>query len=318
MSRPRCLAVMYHYVRQCHGEHARDIPGLDARTFNAQLDNLCNALTPIDWPTLVAGRAGNAVIPDDSFLLTFDDGLAGHAEVVLPILARRGLRGVFFVSTRVLVETTMEPAHQIHLLMARLGAPALSDAVREWLDGHAPGGASAYAVDPLAARTLYHYETPPRAELKHLLVRILPVDLRDRLVSELFATHLGEVRQHARRWYMQWDQLIELQRAGHTIGGHGHDHVPRDRMSPPDQVRDLARCAAVLREGLGIGHRPFSYPYGSCDHEIARRCALAGFVNGFTTRPGWIVASDDDHQLGRVDTIHVDEFLEREFQCIQA
>ena len=58
---------------------------------------------------------------------------------------------------------------------------------------------------------------------------------------------------------------------------------------------DMTRCSAILREGLGPDPRPFSYPYGNCNEDIARRCAFSGFVNGFTTQQGWITAASDAH-----------------------
>lgn len=316
MSSSRCLAVMYHYVRDRADTPESDIRGLDVAKFQSQLDTLCDTLTPVDWPTLVAWRAGRSALPENAFLLTFDDGLADHTEVVFPILEARGLRGVFFVQTGVLVDRVLDPVHQIHLLLAGLGLHRFGEALRVKLDALGPDSRDQSLPDPIEARRMYPYETPPRAELKHMLTCTLPTDLRRRLIDELFAEHVGDSRAVADRWYLQWDHLAAMQRVGHTIGGHGHRHELYSRFSVSEQAADMARCAAILREGLGSDPRPFSYPYGCCDEQIERRCAFAGFVNGFTTRQGWIEAFDDAHSLCRVDTIHVDAFLEREFACI--
>lgn len=314
MSTPRCLAVMYHYVRDRSGAES-GVRGLDAETFGAQLDLLCEVMTPIDWPAMVAWRKAHGAIPDSAFLLTFDDGLSDHAQVVLPILQERGLRGVFFVQTGVLTDGCMHAAHQTHLLLSKLGVDGLTDAVNRWLDAHAPHLQEERRIDPNRARMIYHYEEPAPAELKYLLTRSLPMDVGDALLDDLFAATVGDSRAHAARWYLQWDDLSRMQSAGHTIGAHGHRHDPYDRLSVSEQAADMARCASILREGLGPAPRPFSYPYGACDEDIARRCAFAGFVNGFTTQQGWITTSDDAHRLCRVDTIHVDAFMEKEFAC---
>ena len=315
MSSGRCLVVMYHYVRNRAGTPESAIRGLDVRAFEAQLDLLCELMTPIDWPTFLVWRTGRCCIPQQSVLLTFDDGLADHAQVVFPILESRALRGLFFVQTSVLTGGAMDAAHQIHLLMCRLGVAGLAEAVRAWLEAREPDARQRFPVEPGEARRIYHYESAECAALKYLLTHVLPVDLRDRLVTDLFARHVGDPQTHAARWYARWDQLGEMQEAGHSIGGHGGHHLPYHRLSPAEQAGDMAECSAVLAERLGTRPRPFSYPYGSCNDDIARRCAFSGFVNGFTTEQGWIGASDDAHRLRRVDTIHVGAFLEREFAC---
>lgn len=319
MSSAKCLCVMYHYVRDRRDGFEAGIRGLGVSAFADQLDALSAVMTPIDWPAFAAWRAGRGTIPPASFLLTFDDALSDHADVVLPILESRGLRGVFFVQTGVLSAPVMAAAHQIHLLMCRLGDAGLCEAVRRWLAVHAAEHAARVdaSADAEDARRLYHYETPERARLKYLLSRALPMDVRGRLLDALFAEHVGDAAETAARWYLRWDQLARMQRLGHTIGGHGHRHLPYDLLSPDERRRDLLRCAQALGDGLGADRRPFSYPYGCCDDAIARSCANAGFVNGFTTRERWVDASDGDFHLGRVDTIHVQAFLEREFQCSQ-
>jgi len=316
MSAGRCVAVMYHYVRDDHECRGNGNTGLSADRFQGQLDHLCKSSDPIDWPTFIAWRAGRCPIPDRSFLLSFDDGLADHHRVVSSILERRGLRAVFFVQTQSLVERRPLPAHQIHALINNLGAVDLKIAVDRQLDQTDPTWRRRFPFDPRHAERIYHYESPDVAHSKHLLTNILPIDLRNRLLDELFAKHVGDAGEFAGQWYMTREQLAELQDAGHTIGGHGHRHEPYDRLPVAEQARDMVECAAVLTEQLGPMPRPFSYPYGRYNEHIARRCAYAGFVNGFTTETGWIGPFDDAHRLRRVDTIAVDAFLEKEFACI--
>ena len=171
---PRCLVAMYHYVHDQHSVERPGAPGihgglhgLSVAEFCRQLDRLCAALEPITWPMLFAWMEGRADIPQKSFLLTFDDGLADHVETILPILEDRGC-GVFFVPGSVLTSHQMLPAHAIHLLLSVLGEDGLEQALRksllangveswcDWLDQRPPG-------DDVAAETIYHYESPSLA-----------------------------------------------------------------------------------------------------------------------------------------------------------
>ena len=99
---PSVLTIMYHYVRDRAGTADAGIRGLDTERFCRQLDLLCSQLDPVTWPMLRAWLRDEAAVPQRCFLLTFDDGLADHADVVAPILEMRGLQGVFFVPGRIL------------------------------------------------------------------------------------------------------------------------------------------------------------------------------------------------------------------------
>ena len=172
-------------------------------------------------------------------------------------------------------------------------------------------------IDEQAARQTYHYETSPRARIKYLLNYTLPIELRHALINSLFAAQVGDPRQFAGQWYLDGAAVSDLDRAGHTIGGHGFAHEPYNRLSGAQQLRDLWRSAAVLRGLLGPDVRPFSYPFGGMTETVARRCAEAGYVQAFTTQPGWIRCDDDPHRLCRLDTINVEAFVTQELTCLQ-
>ncbi len=82
----RVVIVMYHYVRDRATTPEAAIRGLDTAGFRRQLDLLCARAEPITWPQFHAWHQGIGTIPETGFLLTFDDGLSDHAEVVAPLL----------------------------------------------------------------------------------------------------------------------------------------------------------------------------------------------------------------------------------------
>ncbi len=333
----RCLVVMYHYVHDreplaepgCPGPH-RGVRGLTQAGFRAQLDLLCGALEPTDWPSLFAWRNGRGSIPHRAFLLTFDDGLADHAETVLPILEERGLRGVFFVPGAVLTTYRMLSAHALHLLLSRMSESELMSELRQYLVEHGAQGKWLAELDAIligatksnfvapAAQAIYHYESPIRARLKHLLNMAMPIELRVAAVNTLFERHVGSSARWARHWYLSWDDLIRLQSSGHTIGGHGFSHEAYSRLTPAQCRRDLDRVYGVLREGLGSDLRPFSFPYGSVAGDLGGICQEAGFPHAFGTEPRWLCRNDDQFCLPRIDAIDVEAALHEEVACAKA
>lgn len=315
---PRCLVVMYHYVhdtdplpRSASLATPKGIHGLTSEKFETQLDRLCRTLEPIDWPHLYAWTQGRANLPDRCFLLTFDDGLADHARTVAPILKARGLRGVFFVPGAILVAQRLLTVHAVHLLLSILDERTLERELVDRLESLDRRDLWD-ALDDSAAASLYHYETPGRARIKFFVNVLLPPDMRDSIIHPLFERHIGSLSRWAGHWYLGWDDLIELQAVGHTIGGHGYAHEPYSTMTPEARGRDLRRCAAVLRNGLGPDVRPLSFPLGRFDHDICAACRGAGFAHAFTTQPAWLTAGSDVLRLPRLDTIAVDAALDAE------
>lgn len=322
---PQCLAVMYHYVYHAPPPTGPGVPqaragvrGLTTEQFRDQVAHLCRTMEPIDWPALYAARRGASQLPEHCFLLTFDDGLACNMRYAVPVLEEFGLRGVFFVPTLVLTQHRMLAAHAMHLLFGAVGDERLARLLATKLaeSGDAPTDWSpheTFAGDPAAKH--YAYENSRRAELKEAVNFRIPLPQRDDIVDSLFADHVGSTARWAKEWYLSWDDLYELQRRGHTVGGHGHTHEPLTRFTPPQQQADIARCASVLTDGLGKDIRPFSYPFGRVCESAADAVRIAGFAHAFTTEPGNIGSRDDDLRLPRVDTIHVPAHLEETAAC---
>lgn len=320
----RVLVVMYHYVHDRDALVRPDSPGSyrgvvgpSAGEFAAQLDDLCRTHEPIDWPNLYAWMNGRGSIPQRSFLLTFDDGLTDHAETVLPILEDRKLRGVFFVPGSVLTEQRLLCAHATHILLSRMDAQTLLLNLRDQLAKLDADPETIALFDPDAAQNceaakLYHYESPVRAYLKYLLTIKLPISLRDRALEQVFRTAVGSPARWGRHWYLGWDDLIKMQAAGHTIGGHGFSHNSYARLSPGAVRRDILRSAATLSDGLGPDRRPFSFPYGGIPESGAEALAEAGFVHAFTTESALVRSDCDPMRIPRFDTIRVGVALGQE------
>lgn len=306
----RCLVVMYHYVQDRAANPNGGVHALSVQQFRRQLAMLGERLEPVDWPTFIRWSIGRASISRNSFLLTFDDGLVDHAEIVAPILDELHLRGVFFTPGAVLAGDQLLSAHALHILLDHVSDDSILEAVHRWLHDHAELCRDSLDFDEAAARRLYHYETVRRASLKFMLSMVLPVDVRARVLDAVFREMLGDPVPWARRWYMCADQVRSLAAAGHTIGGHGFRHEPFARVDAERLVEEVRGSYQGLNELLGSGERPFSYPYGSFNHDVSAACTRAGFVQAFTTERAWSLEGTPRMRVPRVDTISVHEFLE--------
>lgn len=307
---PRCLVIMYHYVHDRFSgadaipQEGKGVRGLSIRGFEAQLDRLTSQLEPLEWARFAAGMSGEVVLPDQSFLLTFDDGLREHAEVVLPILERHGLKGVFFVPGCVLSEPRVLSAHAVHLLLEALGEIRLLEEITKTLEG-AGASLDLTEADELAAQKIYHYESAALARLKFLINMKLPLATRASVVGDLFERHLGPQQEWTKRWYLSREQVRELHSLGHTVGGHSYGHEPYGRLDDAALECDIRRSAKAIADTLGPDKRPFAYPFGSVHPRAAEFLGSAGFVAAFGTALRWVDGESPMMNLPRVDTIHV-------------
>lgn len=315
---PRCLAVMYHYVHDVEPLTSHGLHGLTSREFRGQLQALLQDMEPIEWSMLYAAMEGRTQLPKRCFLLTFDDGLADHRDYVLPVLQDLGLHGTFFVSGAPLTAQGMLSAHAVHLLLAALGHDGFRRSFLEAWRQQTSGQDPLKLIDKQRAEAAYYYEPKEVAHLKYLITYGLPIDARNETIQQLFADHVGSSTRWSRQWYLGWDDLVNMQSLGHTIGGHGFHHESYDRLNETERRTDLKRIHDMLREGLGSDLRPFSYPFGGFSADIASDCRNAGFVHAFTTVKGWATANAKTMQIPRIDTIDVDIALQEERLCQQA
>jgi peptidoglycan/xylan/chitin deacetylase (PgdA/CDA1 family) len=296
---------MYHYVRP-----DADVPGaLSPARFRDQLDRLHAQRRLIDVDSWLRVLRGENDLPRDAALLTFDDGLRDHVDVVLPELIRRSLSAAFFVQTDPTENRCLEAAHMNHLLLGAMSFETLLDRFERALDELQPRARLAHYVDQRQALQLYHYETPARALYKYAVAFGLPIELRDRLLTILFERFVGEPDEWAARLYPTWDEWRAAQSLGMHIGGHSHRHDPYTRLTPEQQRGDVRRCAAILEERLGPRPRAFAYPFGRFNDETCRTLRDAGFAAGFTTQPQPNAGAVDPWRIGRIDCIHLEQHL---------
>jgi peptidoglycan/xylan/chitin deacetylase (PgdA/CDA1 family) len=250
-------AIMYHYVRP----EADQLPYfryLHIQDFARQLDWLGERHGFVSRDAfelaLATGEAPAGV------LLTFDDGLADHHEHVLPELSKRGLFGFFYVCTSPLEQCKLLDVHRIHLLLGRLGGPRalkrLSGRLREDMlsDAHrAEFKEATYANqdNDLATNTF-----------KRILNYLISYDVRESILDQLFGEEFADESSAAQRFYLDADQIREMDRAGMVIGSHGVGHYVFSKLSLSRQREEITKSFAVLSRILSKPVHTFCFPYG--------------------------------------------------------
>ncbi|HET9083829.1 MAG TPA: polysaccharide deacetylase family protein [Candidatus Limnocylindrales bacterium] len=282
------ITVMWHYVRDPGDTPLVASPGVDPAAFEGQLDLLARHRTVVDWPTVAAALEGGPALPVDAALLTFDDGLADHARMVMPRLVARGWSGVFFTLAR-RPGDPLTVGHALHVLLAALGEDGLGDAI---LAALSPADADRFLA--LQAR-----ERSAGVEGIDVLKRPLQRDLADTvepILQRLVEAHVGPSGDVADALHLSPGDVAEMRGHRQAIGGHGERHLWFDHEPRPRVAGEIRASARYLLDQPGPW--AFAYPYGASDATATTELAAAGFGAAFHASP---MASTGRFDLGRVD-----------------
>jgi peptidoglycan/xylan/chitin deacetylase (PgdA/CDA1 family) len=226
--------------------------------------------------------------------------------VVAPILARRGMGGVFFVLSGPAEEGLMPLTHAIHWL---LGQP--DEETWEIFERYARNELKDVAAlgDPAEARRIYHYEPPLRARIKYAANMAMPQDAANQIIhraADAAGTSLAEL---ARDWFISAEQIVQMHQMGMTIGLHGHSHSSLQALGPAGIAREIAHGSTYLTRLTGAAPTWWACPFGgtgASDQTLsAMRAAMAsaGLTAAVTTRKAPVIRGTDPLAIPRYDCI---------------
>jgi peptidoglycan/xylan/chitin deacetylase (PgdA/CDA1 family) len=86
--------------------------------------------------------------------------------------------------------------------------------------------------------------------------------------------------------FLDWSELRRLEGLGFTIGSHTVHHVDLTAVSSAAAARELLDSRQELSRRLLVPVQSVAYPLGAADGRVAELAARAGYVLGFTERPG--------------------------------
>lgn len=285
-------AVMYHYVRPSGVPHQRFL----------RLDDFCRQL---DWfeknggvlsiSDLLESLASG--VPRTGYVLTFDDGFRDHIEHVLPVLADRGLSGVFFVSTDPYISGRLLDVHRIHLLLGTHGGSApLQTLLQLVTDDMIPD----VRVEEFRTQTYVGFDDDQDTMLfKRTLNYYVAYEHREWLLDKLIATHPVEC-ENVGEFYMSLSELEDLRREGQLVGSHSATHRVFSKL-PEDEQRDEIVSSFEFLEEHAVTQQPrsFCFPYGGFHTFTDTTEGLldqAGSAFSFNVEPRDITSDDLRHR----------------------
>lgn len=265
--RRSAVIVTYHDISQ--------------QVFALHLAFLTTAYRVISLADMVAGLAGQAILPDNALAITFDDGYRSFYRNVYPLLLERRVPATVFLTT---------------------GFIGSEDTLWfNWLDLALAAGADLAPILPPELQGV------DRRRLRRPLMRHLKAakdEERLALIAAIRRCTAASNEQVEPYRMLRWHEVQTMSASGLvSFGGHTRTHPILTHISHEQAAAEIAGCAADLRRQLGDGAVHFAYPNGKADDvddAIVRLLGDAGFSSAVMTVRGLCRPGDDPYRLRRI------------------
>lgn len=251
-----CKIIMYHYIR----EFDNNIPNLkffNVVDFEKQLNyfekqfwfvNKTDWLDYLDWKKEFI----NWVI------LTFDDWLIDHYKYVLPILKKKKLWGIFFLSSWPLKNKKILNVHKIHYLLWKYNEIKLYKIYIEILN-ELNLNIDSFKIDNINE---YNYQN---LNNKSLLIKkinyLFTIDIQNKILDLFFEKLIEDKEKIYNMFYMDKKHIKELIKEWNIIWGHTENHIILSKHSDGVLENEILLSNKYLEKEFDIKIDNFAYPY---------------------------------------------------------
>ena len=220
----------YHVVNNRKLPHILNYPYRDESEFEKELDYFLKYFRPVSLADLVKNP-----FPDEKvFHISFDDGLRECAEVIAPILLKKGIPATFFINTGFVDNNDLFHRYKASLILSGM-KKNLTKNVADFLD-----------ENNIKHRKILRMPF----EKTHLLDKIaemMEIDFQNFLEME--------------KPYLKIEQLRWLKNMGFVIGAHSENHAEFWMLSPEDQLNQVRKSMKWITQKINPEIRAFSFPF---------------------------------------------------------
>jgi peptidoglycan/xylan/chitin deacetylase (PgdA/CDA1 family) len=268
------VALMYHSVDQRRGDPQRElVPPHEAGLFESQIRHVLRHYRVVAADRLQDAARARRRGQRFPVAITFDDDLACHEAVSLPILRRLDATATFFLSG-----ASLDGPYSFHFERLQRAYDAGATDLPAIVMG-APDAAEQSSLHGLA---LAMVDMTPEA--------------RDRAAERLLVPagpdpETSGIRRVAVR---------ALSDAGMTVGFHTYRHDALTGLTHAQLADAMKLGRAELADAAGAPVDVIGYPGGRADQRVADAARAAGFRVGYCTRRAPVTPASNPLLLGRI------------------
>jgi peptidoglycan/xylan/chitin deacetylase (PgdA/CDA1 family) len=268
------VAFMYHSVDHRQGDPGRElVPPHDAGLFESQLRFLVRHYSVVPADRLQDAARARRRGQRFPVAITFDDDLACHESISLPILRKAGVTATFFLSG-----ASLDGPFSFHYERLQRAYDAGTPDLPALVTG-VPDAVEPSSLHGLAA----------------VMIEMSPDEL-DRVAERL----LGPAGPDPESSGIRRAAVRALADAGMTVGFHTYRHDALTGLTDAQLADAMQRGRAGLAEAAGAPVDVIGYPGGRADERVADAARAAGFRVGYSTHRVPVTPDSNPLLLGRI------------------
>jgi peptidoglycan/xylan/chitin deacetylase (PgdA/CDA1 family) len=220
----------YHVVSNENLPHILNYNYRNTAQFEKELDFYLKYFKPVSLSDLMTGKN----LPKNAFHLSFDDGLKECAEIIAPILIKKGIPSTFFVNPGFVDNKQLFHKYKASLIFRKLNESPASEAEKILGDNKLQGE-------------------------KTLKATILQNKILDK-IAVMLGINFDEflVKQKP---YLSTEQLLKLKEQGFSIGAHSFYHPEFWMIPEEEQLVEIKKSMDWLVEKINPEIKAFSFPF---------------------------------------------------------
>jgi peptidoglycan/xylan/chitin deacetylase (PgdA/CDA1 family) len=319
------IILMYHRIFQ--PEHDSWALCVSPENFVEHLSVIHELGHPISLEELIYGQKKRK-LPNRSIVITFDDGYADNYYLAKPLLERKGIPAIFYITTGSIdsdKEFWWDTLEKIFLtpsvLPENLGL-TIGKIKRKWELGEA----SQYTERDFFCNTRWYAgdENVPSFRHKlfkelHTLLVPLSEDERDKILDDLINWSGNKLSMRSSYRALSEEEIIDFENDLLKIGAHTMNHLDLSQHSVNKQKNEIINSKIVLEKLLKHTVTHFSYPFGRFATTTPSLLKENHFVSAVTTCGGVVNHLSDMYRLPRIEVRNWGraEFTERLMTALQ-
>uniref|UniRef100_UPI0032176A44 polysaccharide deacetylase family protein n=1 Tax=uncultured Draconibacterium sp. TaxID=1573823 RepID=UPI0032176A44 len=220
----------YHVVSNTQLPHILNYPYLNEKQFEQELDYFLRFFKPVSLEELY----NNSHSKGNIFHLSFDDGLRECAEIVAPLLLKKGVPATFFVNSGFIDNKELFHRYKASLIATEMAKHPDSEAQLFLQENN------------LNCKSILQAGFTQR-DILNTAAEILELD---------FNAFLNEQKP-----YLSTEQIKELHQKGFSIGGHSHKHPEFWKIPEKKQLKHIRKSMEWVNANVDQEIKAFSFPF---------------------------------------------------------
>lgn len=238
------LIPYYHVISDDELPHICNLYNYkNIKQFISDIDFIASNYKPISLLELIDCVKKGSEIKKKSFLLTFDDGYKEMYDIVAPILYKKGVPSVFFLSTDFIDNRDLCYQNKASLII---------DVLKK---NHSQ-----------LKRLTEHKAWFFRMNQDEIIKNILTVDYKKRHFLDKLANYLGiDFTEFIKTYqpYLSRQQIKSMIEDGFYFGAHSKDHPKYCEISMNEQIIQTLESLKFMRQEFSLPYSIFAFPYGT-------------------------------------------------------